>query len=61
MESNVDHYVVAFGPEDDPLRGRQMVTTPRVTLTVPEGTVVSVKAVNTSGMESWDWARLVVR
>jgi hypothetical protein len=61
VESNVDHYVVAFGPEDDPLRGRQMVTTPRVTLTVPEGTVVSVKAVNTRGMESWDWARLVAR
>jgi len=37
------------------------VQDPRVSLPgLPEGTVVSVKAVNSRGMEGWDWARTIV-
>ena len=34
------------------------VTRPAATLKVAPGTVVSVKAVNSAGLEGWDWARI---
>jgi hypothetical protein len=61
VESNVEHYVVAYGPENDPLADRLTVSDPTVTVTAPQGTVVSVKAVNRRGMTSWDWARISIR
>jgi Tol biopolymer transport system component len=57
-ETGVRQYLVAYGPEGDPLRTRVTVTEPRATLpSLPAGTVVSVKAVNAKGLEGWDWAR----
>ena len=61
VESNLDGYIVAYGPEDEPLRQSVTVSEPQVTLSgVTAGTVVSVKAVNSRGMHGWDWARVVV-
>jgi len=61
-EKGVRSYLVAYGPETDPLRTRVTVTTNHATLpAVPAGSVVSVKAVNARGLEGWDWARLAVR
>lgn len=55
-EKSVKSYVVTVG--NGP---RLKVTTPRVSLpNVAPGTVVSVKAVNARGLESWDWARVTV-
>jgi hypothetical protein len=28
---------------------------------IAPGTIVSVKAINTRGLEGWDWARVTVR
>jgi len=61
-ESTIRHYVVAYGPPEDPLRARMTVTTPAAALPiVPAGTHVAVKAVNQAGLEGWDWARIVVQ
>ena len=61
VESNIDGYIVAYGPEHEPLRHSVTVFEPQLTLGgVTAGTVVSVKAVNSRGMHSWDWARVVV-
>lgn len=55
-EKSVKSYVVTVG--NGP---RVKVTAPRVSLSnVAPGTVVSVKAVNARGLESWDWARVTV-
>jgi hypothetical protein len=55
-EKSVRSYVVTVG--NGP---RLKVTAPRVTLpNVAPGTVVSVKAVNARGLESWDWARVTL-
>jgi hypothetical protein len=60
-EHGVTSYIVAFGPAAEPRRHRLTVTQPRAV--VPQlaaGTVVSVKAVNARGLESWDWAKTTV-
>ncbi|HET6955763.1 MAG TPA: M20/M25/M40 family metallo-hydrolase [Vicinamibacterales bacterium] len=60
-EQGVSAYLVAYGPPGDPQRHRITVTQPRVTLAqLTAGNVVSVKAVNTRGLESWDWAKTIV-
>ncbi|MGD8278114.1 MAG: M28 family peptidase [Gemmatimonadota bacterium] len=58
-ELGVREYIVAWGPETDPLRETARTSEPRFAWPHPlvEGTVVSVKAVGSSGTESWDWAR----
>jgi hypothetical protein len=59
VEADVTGYRVAFGPEEDPLRTVREVTQAGVSLeNLPTGTVISVKAVNKSGLEGWDWARV---
>jgi hypothetical protein len=61
VEADVTEYLVATGPEDDPLRD---VTRTRETSLVISGeapAVLSVKAVNERGMEGWDWARIKLR
>jgi hypothetical protein len=59
-ESTVTQYVVAYGPERDPLRTRVTVATPRAVLpALPAGTHIAVKAINRAGLEGWDWARIV--
>ena len=61
-ESGVTSYVVTYGPPTNPQERRLTVKTPRVTLpNAPSGTQVAVKAVNARGLESWDWARTVVK
>lgn len=61
VESDVTEYIVAYGPESDPLRTTLTVSGPRASLEgVAPGTVVAVKAVNERGMRGWDWARGVV-
>ena len=58
QETGVRQYIVAYGPETDPLRTRVTVTGPRAVLpSLPAGTQVAVKAVNSKGLEGWDWAR----
>jgi hypothetical protein len=62
VESGVTSYIVAYGPAGDPLRHRVSVVQPHATLpALAPGTTVSVKAVNARRLESWDWARIVVR
>ena len=61
-ESGVTSYIVAYGPESDPMRTRATAKTNRIALlNIPPGTHVAVKAVNKRGLESWDWARSVVQ
>lgn len=59
-EKGITGYIVAYGPASAPLAHRITVTQPHASLQVPRGSVVSVKAVNTRGLEGWDWARIVV-
>ena len=63
VESGVREYIVAWGPREDPLRDEERVREPRVAFRVrlAPGMVVSVKAVNAAGLESWDRARAEVR
>jgi hypothetical protein len=61
-ERGVASYVVAYGPAADPLRTRVQVSAPRATLpALPPATEVAVKAINSRGLEGWDWARIVVQ
>jgi hypothetical protein len=61
VEEDVSEYLVAFGPDEDPLRNVQRTdkTVLFITGGVPE--IVSVKAVNDREMEGWDWARIRLR
>jgi Tol biopolymer transport system component len=60
-ESGIKQYVVAYGPAANPLQTRLTVTAARATLpALPAGTHVAVKAVNSRGLEGWDWVRAVV-
>jgi hypothetical protein len=60
-ESGVTSYIVAYGSPSSPLQHRVTTTQPRATLAqVPPGAIISVKAVNARGLESWDWARTTV-
>lgn len=60
-EADVTEYLVATGPEDDPLRN--VIRTEETNLFISGGTpaVLSVKAVNERGMEGWDWVRIRLR
>ena len=61
-ESGVGGYVVTYGSETNFQERRMTTKVPRATLTdVRSGAVVAVKAMNARGLESWDWARTIVR
>lgn len=61
-EKGITGYIVAVGPADDPKARLVKTTAPSATVTgVRAGTVISVKAVNAKGLESWDWARVTVQ
>lgn len=61
VEADVKAYKVAHGPAESPLQTVVEVTNPEVRLEdLPDGTVISVKAVNVGGMEGWDWTRTEV-
>jgi Tol biopolymer transport system component len=61
-EAGVTGYIVAYGPASNPEAQQMRVAGPSATVSkVAPGTVVSVKAVNSRGLEGWDWARLTLR
>ena len=57
-EKGVTGYVVAWGPPDKPESQQLRVSGPGATIKAPPGSLVSVKAINDKGLESWDWARV---
>jgi hypothetical protein len=59
-ESDITGYILVHGPSEDRERTRLAVRQPHVAFAAPAGTHVAVKAVNGRGLESWDWARMVV-
>jgi hypothetical protein len=60
-EKGVTGYIVAYGPESNPEAQQLRVKTASASLPkVTPGTVISVKAVNSRGLEGWDWARVKV-
>jgi hypothetical protein len=61
VESDVDHYLVTWGPPDAPPEETMTVSDATATLRgVRQGWIISVKAVNDRGLEGWDWARTQV-
>ena len=61
-EKDVTGYAVSWGPATNP--GARQLTVPKTESTiygVAAGTVIAVKAVNTRGLEGWDWARVEIR
>jgi hypothetical protein len=61
-ERDVTGYIVACGPAAQPESRVVRVAGPPAQLSgVAPGAVVSVKAVNGKGMESWDWTRVAVK
>ena len=60
-EKGVTGYIVAYGPPEKPEAQQVRVNKPGATLSnVAAGTQIAVKAVNSKGLEGWDWARTVV-
>ncbi|MET0212701.1 MAG: M20/M25/M40 family metallo-hydrolase [Vicinamibacterales bacterium] len=61
-ESGVTGYLVVYGPAGKPDAHQLRVTTPTAVLKdVAPGSAIAVKAVNSKGLEGWDWARVVVK
>jgi hypothetical protein len=61
-EKGVTAYIVAYGPRQNPLAQQLRVTNASARIPkVQPGTVISVKAVNSRGLEGWDWARVEVK
>ena len=61
-EKGVNGYLVAYGTPAKPDGQQVRVVKPPAMLTgIAPGTIVSVKAINTKGLEGWDWARVTVR
>ena len=62
LEKAVTGYIVSYGPPDKPESRQARTPKPSITLAnVARGTVVSVKAVNSRGLEGWDWAKVTVQ
>lgn len=60
-EKGVTKYLVRYGPADAPERWSVEVTEARAVLpNLRAGMTVAVKAVNSRGLEGWDWARVNV-
>ena len=60
-EKGITHYIVAYGPPDAPMKNTLQTKEPKIQLkNVGKGTVVAVKAVNSRGLEGWDWARITI-
>jgi hypothetical protein len=62
-ERGVAKYIVSYGPAGNSAKAtRVTVTAASASLpALPAGTEISVKAVNTRGLEGWDWARTVLQ
>ena len=59
-ENGISGYIVAWGPADAPGTQQIRVGKPAASIRVARGATISVKAVNQSGLEGWDWARVMV-
>lgn len=58
-ERDVTSYTVTWGPSADPARSSASVRGTTATIGIlPEGHIVSVRAVNARGLAGWDWARI---
>ncbi len=61
-ESGVTGYLVVYGPAGKPDAHQIRVTTPTAVLKdVAPGSTIAVKAVNSKGLEGWDWARVIIK
>ncbi|CAN5848809.1 hypothetical protein BH24ACI5_BH24ACI5_12270 [soil metagenome] len=61
-EKGVTGYIVTAGPPDNLDARRTHVKSASASLSgVSAGTVIAVKAVNSKGLEGWDWARVTVK
>jgi hypothetical protein len=60
-EKGITGYIVSWGPAGKPESQQMRVTKPVASVKASPGTIVSVKAVNQRGLESWDWARTTIR
>ncbi len=61
-ETGVVRYIVRYGPPENPMQFSASVTNPRATISaLRAGWHVAVKAVNSRGLEGWDWARAMVK
>jgi hypothetical protein len=61
-EAGVTSYLVSQAAADDRKTGIPTTARgPSATIKAAPGTVISVKAVNSKGMEGWDWAHVTVR
>ncbi len=62
VEKDVTEYVVTYGPATNPAAKSIRVKEPRARLAdAPIGTEIAVKAINSRGLEGWDYARVTVR
>jgi Tol biopolymer transport system component len=62
VEKDVTEYVVTYGPVMNPAAKSIRVREPRARLAdAPTGTEIAVKAINSRGLEGWDYARVTVR
>jgi hypothetical protein len=60
-EKGVRRYIVGVGSNPEDIKERVRVSGSRATLPgVKPGSVIGVKAVNTRGLEGWDWARVMI-
>jgi hypothetical protein len=62
VEKDVTEYIVTYGPANDPTRKTVRIKQPQTRLTdAPAGTQIAVKAINSRGLEGWDFARTTVK
>ena len=60
-ESGVTHYIVVYGPVDNPMQNRKEVKEPATSISgIEDGYHIAVKAVNSRGFEGWDWVRTII-
>lgn len=58
-EKGISSYIITYGPDNEPALHEMNVTESKATLPdAGPGTVVAVKAVNSTGLSGWDWVRL---
>jgi Tol biopolymer transport system component len=59
-EKGITGYIVSWGPPGNPEAHRINVAGPAATIKAPAGSTVMVKAVGRTGLQGWDWARIVL-
>ena len=62
IESGAMRYIVRWGPADEPTKYSQTTVNTKANLAgAKPGWRVEVKAVNSKGLEGWDWARTEIK